>query len=173
MQLKELREFKNPAQAEASGDKGKNERQNWPVVGWGDKRKDNWRHRFARYTLLYVDKEKILDEALSVKLPPRRVASPESADRTRRCRYHRNSGHTTEECQALKDKIEELIQVRSSLVCTRGKRRKTEPTKGRANETKRLHPSKSARRWPSTRASAEKGWKKGWPRGHQHNCWGD
>jgi len=25
--------------------------------------------------------------------------------------YHRNSGHTTDECQALKDKIDELIQV--------------------------------------------------------------
>jgi len=53
-----------------------------------------------------------MDEALSVDLipTPRRVMSLENADRSRKCWYHRNSGHTTKECQALKDKIEELIQ---------------------------------------------------------------
>jgi len=66
------------------------------------------------YTPLSVDRRRILEEALSVELipPPRKVASLENVDRTRRCWYHRNSGHTTKECQALKDKIEKLIQVR-------------------------------------------------------------
>jgi len=30
---------------------------------------------------------------------------------TKYCRYHRNHGHTTEECKALQDKIEELVRV--------------------------------------------------------------
>jgi len=115
MQLEEVREFRNQARAEASGDKGKEEmeRQNRPAIGRGDRRKDNWGHRFVRYTPLSLDRENFLDEALSVELipPPRRVASLENADRTRRCWYHRNSGHTTDECQALKDKIKKLIQA--------------------------------------------------------------
>jgi len=28
---------------------------------------------------------------------------------TKYCKYHRNNGHTTDECKALQDKIEELI----------------------------------------------------------------
>jgi len=30
---------------------------------------------------------------------------------TKYCRYHHNHGHTTEECKALQDKIEELVRV--------------------------------------------------------------
>jgi len=30
---------------------------------------------------------------------------------SKQCRYHRNFGHTIEECQALKDKIKELVEV--------------------------------------------------------------
>jgi len=83
------------------------------LVGQGDRHRDNWGHWFKRYTPLSADRGKVLDKALSVDLipPPRRVASPHNADQTRRCRYHRNSGDTIEECQTLKDKIEKLIQV--------------------------------------------------------------
>jgi len=54
-----------------------------------------------------------LDETLNVELilPPRKVISPNNADQRKQCRYHQNTGHSTEECQALKDKIEELIQA--------------------------------------------------------------
>ena len=39
------------------------------------------------------------------------MASPNNVDQKKKCRYHQNAGHSTEECQALKDKIEELIQA--------------------------------------------------------------
>jgi len=35
----------------------------------------------------------------------------DNVDRNKKCRYHKNTGHSTEECQVLKDKIEELIQA--------------------------------------------------------------
>jgi len=38
--------------------------------------------------------------------------SSDNADWSRKCWYHWNIGHTTEEGQVLKDKIKELIQVR-------------------------------------------------------------
>jgi len=52
-----------------------------------------------------------MDEVLNAKLihPPKKASSPENVDRRKRCQYHQNSGHSIEECQALKDKIEELI----------------------------------------------------------------
>jgi len=62
---------------------------------------------------LTTERGRILDEALNVELipPPRKVASPNNANRRKECRYHQDSGHSTEECQALKDKIKELIQA--------------------------------------------------------------
>jgi len=55
-----------------------------------------------------------MDEALNVDLIPtlRKLHSPKDVDTYRQCRYHLYFGHTIEECQALKDKIEKLIQVR-------------------------------------------------------------
>ncbi|XP_027357176.1 uncharacterized protein LOC113866547 [Abrus precatorius] len=41
---------------------------------------------------------------------PRRANTPPWADKSKSCRYHRNRGHTTEECTTLKDKIEDLIK---------------------------------------------------------------
>jgi len=60
-----------------------------------------------------AERGRILDEALNTELihPPRKMANPNNADRRKQCRYHQNSGLSTEECQALKDKIEELIQA--------------------------------------------------------------
>jgi len=79
----------------------------------GDPKQDNCGPRLSRYTPLNADSGKILQEALSVELmpPPRRALSPDNADCSKKCRYHQNTGHSTEECQAPKDKIEELTQV--------------------------------------------------------------
>ena len=68
---------------------------------------------FTRYTRLTVERSRVLEEALNVDLlrAPSRTPTPQSADQTKQCRYHRNFGHTTEDYRVLKDKIEELIQA--------------------------------------------------------------
>jgi len=69
--------------------------------------------RFTRYAPLTVARSCILDEALQADLipPPRKTTTPPNADMTKYCRYHRNHGHTIEECKALQDKIEELVRA--------------------------------------------------------------
>jgi len=54
-----------------------------------------------------------MDEALHADLIPtlKKLQSPRDADISKQSRYHPKFGHTTQECQALKDKIEELVQV--------------------------------------------------------------
>jgi len=69
--------------------------------------------RFTRYAPLNVPRSRLLDEALQADLipPPRKTTTPPNADMTKYCRYHRNHGHTTEDCKALQDKIEELVRA--------------------------------------------------------------
>jgi len=59
--------------------------------------------RFTRYAPLTVARSCILDEALQADLipPPRKTTTPPNADMTKYYRYHRNHGHTTEDCKAL------------------------------------------------------------------------
>jgi len=67
--------------------------------------------RFAYYTPLNANRGRILEEALSADLIPslQKLPTPRNADTNKHCRYHQNYGHNTDECWALKDKIEELI----------------------------------------------------------------
>jgi len=69
--------------------------------------------RFTIYAPVTVARSRILDEALQADLipPPRKTTTPPNTDMTKYCRYHRNHGHTTEECKALQDKIEELVRA--------------------------------------------------------------
>jgi len=69
--------------------------------------------RFNSYTPLTVPRGRALDETLQTDLIPtlKQYQTPPNADTAKHCQYHRNFGHTTERCQALKDKIEELIQA--------------------------------------------------------------
>ena len=78
-----------------------------------DRHRPNRGPRFHNYTPLIVPRGKVLDEALQIELIPalKQSQTPPNADTSKRCQYHRNYGHTTEGCQALKDKIEELIQA--------------------------------------------------------------
>jgi len=69
--------------------------------------------KFNSYTPLTVPRGRALDEALQTDLIPtlKRYQTPPNADTAKHCQYHRNFAHTTERCQALKDKTEELIQA--------------------------------------------------------------
>ncbi|XP_052730552.1 uncharacterized protein LOC108324378 [Vigna angularis] len=69
--------------------------------------------RFPQYTPLNASREKILREALSAELIPEQEANPtpKNADWSKHCAYHKNMGHTTEDCWTLRDKIEELIRA--------------------------------------------------------------
>ncbi|XP_017417568.1 uncharacterized protein LOC108328242 [Vigna angularis] len=71
------------------------------------------RPRFQQYTPLNAPRERILWEALSADLlpEPMKRPTPSGADESKHCAYHKNMGHTTQECVTLKDKIEELIQA--------------------------------------------------------------
>ena len=99
MQLEELRDFRNQARAEANSEKGKEEKERQGrSANRGDKRRDNLGSQFSRYTPLMAERGRILDEALNAKLIPplNKASSPENADRRKQCRYHKNSGHSTE-----------------------------------------------------------------------------
>ncbi|XP_014496678.1 uncharacterized protein LOC106758253 [Vigna radiata var. radiata] len=69
--------------------------------------------RFPQYTPLNAPRARILQEALSTQIlpAPAKRPTPSGADMSKRCMYHQNSGHDTEDCVTLKDKIEELIHM--------------------------------------------------------------
>ncbi|XP_020218749.1 uncharacterized protein LOC109801982 [Cajanus cajan] len=69
--------------------------------------------RYDFYTPLNAPRVHILEEASNnnlLALPPP-GHTPNSADKSKHYRYHRNHGHITEECRTLRDRIEELIQA--------------------------------------------------------------
>ncbi|XP_014523756.1 uncharacterized protein LOC106780034 [Vigna radiata var. radiata] len=69
--------------------------------------------RFPHYTPLNAPRTRILQEALSTQIlpAPAKRPTPPGADLSKHCLYHQNSGHDTEDCVTLKDKIEELIHM--------------------------------------------------------------
>ena len=44
------------------------------------------------------------------KWPSKMVGPPDTRRRDMRCEYHKDNGHDTESCYALKDHLEELVQ---------------------------------------------------------------
>ncbi|XP_020219655.1 uncharacterized protein LOC109802649 [Cajanus cajan] len=69
--------------------------------------------RYDFYTPLNAPRVHILEEANNNNLLalPSPGHTPNSADKSKHCQYHRNYDHTTEECRTLRDRIEELIQA--------------------------------------------------------------
>jgi len=95
---------------------------------------------------------------------PRKAATPRNADTSKHCRFHQNYEHTTEECLALKDKIEELIQARHLRQFVRNQSRmarrqrsperrepRGEPKRRTEEKAKTLRPTLSQPPGPSTR----------------------
>jgi len=101
---------------------------------------------------------------------PKRGVSPQHADQSKYCRYHRCHGHITGECAALKDKIEELIQaghLQRYVARRRQYRRRQERSprrrsprqksiSPRAHEEKRKNSSQLRERSPPRRADTGK-----------------
>ncbi|XP_068490511.1 uncharacterized protein [Phaseolus vulgaris] len=110
MQMEELREFRNQVRVDG-GEKKVIERENIPVAR---RAREEFRSRkFQQYTPLNTNRARILQEAMTAEIipSPRKARTPERADRTKHCEYHKNHGHHIEECIGLKDIIEELIHA--------------------------------------------------------------
>jgi len=69
--------------------------------------------KFSNYAPLNAPRSRILDEVIQAELipPPRKYQNPPNADLSKYCHYHRNNGHTTDECDTRRDKIEELVRA--------------------------------------------------------------
>jgi len=117
MRLEELRDFGGPMKAEHQviphqQDRARmRERPSFPSPL--TRSREVRLSKFMTYTPFNANRGWILEEALSTDiLPvPRRATTPRNANTTKHYRFHQNYGHTTEECVALKDKIEEFIQA--------------------------------------------------------------
>ncbi|XP_020239297.1 uncharacterized protein LOC109818267 [Cajanus cajan] len=68
--------------------------------------------KYSHYTPLNASRAVVLEQALASEVLAvlKRASTPPRADTSKVCRYHRNRGHSTEECAALRDKIEDLIK---------------------------------------------------------------
>ncbi|XP_068461731.1 uncharacterized protein [Phaseolus vulgaris] len=110
MQMEELREFRNQVRVDG-GEKRVTEKEHPPVAR---RAREEFRSRkFQQYTPLNANRARVLQEAMATEIIPplRKARTPERADHTKHCEYHKNHGHHTEECIGLKDRIEELIQA--------------------------------------------------------------
>ncbi|XP_020225378.1 uncharacterized protein LOC109807268 [Cajanus cajan] len=113
MQMEELAEFHNQAQAEIAAKADKPAESNYRSRPKEIPREKPTRGpRYSHYTPLNASRSAVLDQALAseVLAVPKRASTPPRADTTKSCKYHRNRGHSTEDCAALKDKIEDLIK---------------------------------------------------------------
>ncbi|KAG4906539.1 hypothetical protein JHK82_055182 [Glycine max] len=69
--------------------------------------------RYKHYTPLTTNHTTILEEVFNLDVPirlPKTKLPRSGSDITKYCKYHHGIDHSTEDCLALKDKIEELIQ---------------------------------------------------------------
>ncbi|XP_020238883.1 uncharacterized protein LOC109817941 [Cajanus cajan] len=114
MQMEELAEFRNQARTEVAAKPKR------PIEGNTQSRpkelepQERSRNgpRYPQYTPLNSSRATILEQALASKvlIVPKQASTPPRADTSKTCKYHRNRGHSTEECAALKDRIEDLIK---------------------------------------------------------------
>ncbi|XP_014490823.1 uncharacterized protein LOC106753517 [Vigna radiata var. radiata] len=66
----------------------------------------------VHHTPLNAPRARVMEEALRADLlKVVRAPTPLGANQNKYCKYHQNRGHTTEDCNSLKDKLENLIQV--------------------------------------------------------------
>ena len=78
----------------------------------GGKRKDDKTPRTVKFTPLVMPVDKILTQIKDehyLKWPRPLHSSPNIRDKNKYCRFHKDHGHYIEDCQDLKEQIEELI----------------------------------------------------------------
>ncbi|XP_020229970.1 uncharacterized protein LOC109810815 [Cajanus cajan] len=113
MQMEELAETRNQARAEEGYSRKEPGRE--PVRKTNaeplNTRPPRGPH-YTAYTPLNASRAKVMEQALASEIMamPKRANTPPRADKAKNCRFHRNRGHSTEECSTLKDKIEDLIK---------------------------------------------------------------
>ncbi|XP_020216879.1 uncharacterized protein LOC109800511 [Cajanus cajan] len=104
MQMEELAKPRNQARAEEGNSRKEPSRE---LMKKANVEPSNARPprgpRYTAYTPLNTSRAKVLEQALASEI----LVMPK---REKTCRFHRNRGHTTEECSALKDKLEDLIK---------------------------------------------------------------
>ncbi|XP_020206188.1 uncharacterized protein LOC109791311 [Cajanus cajan] len=117
MQMEELAEFRNQNWPNLFLEKKEAEKEHPPRSlprDAPDRERNNRGPKYAQYTMLNTSRAKVLEQALATKIliVPRRAMTPPHADKTKTCQFHRNRGHTTEECTTLRDCIEDLVKSR-------------------------------------------------------------
>ena len=97
-------------------DVGSEKNTNEKGIGYQNRRVREELHgrKFQHYTPLSTTRARILQEAMATEVipPPRKARTPDRANQSKSCQYHKNHSRHTKECAALKDRIEELIQAR-------------------------------------------------------------
>jgi len=115
MQIEEDVDYHKVHQIETTSKESEKEKDkgNSPGLKRADRFRENRYPHFNSYTPLTIPRRRILDEALQAELIPtlKQSQTLRNVDTSKHCQYHRNYDHTTEGCQALKDKVEELIQA--------------------------------------------------------------
>ncbi|KAG5001273.1 hypothetical protein JHK87_022345 [Glycine soja] len=113
-QMNELIEYQNQVRANVVSTKKDNDRPSSNKARDEGRRDQPLREScFTQYILVTASRSRIMDQALVVNIltMPKRTNTPPKADYSKRCRCHCNCDHLTEECNALKDKIYELIKL--------------------------------------------------------------
>lgn len=114
MPMNELDEYQNQVRAEAVSAKKDNDKPG-SNRGHDEGRRDRppQESHFTQYIPLTANKSHIMDQALVVNILTmlKKTNTPSKADYSKHYRYHCNCGHSTEKCSALKDKIQEFIQL--------------------------------------------------------------
>ncbi|XP_047154210.1 uncharacterized protein LOC124825602 [Vigna umbellata] len=100
--------------------------------------------KYSNYMSLGVPRTKIFEEAMQTEQrPPKPQKNNPNGDKGLYCRYHKVVGHSTEECHALKDKIEELIRSGQLKKYVRSDTRRRSPGRDRHTNKKDARRSRS------------------------------
>ncbi|XP_020230876.1 uncharacterized protein LOC109811526 [Cajanus cajan] len=152
MQMEELLETRNQARAEENYNRKEAGREPVrPANAELSKNRPPRGPRYTAYTPLNASRTKVMEQALASEIlaMPKRANTPPRADKAKVCRFHRNRGHSTEECSALKDKLEDLIKqghLRSFTTPHDHRSKERDQSREARSSRDRRHPSRSVER---------------------------